>query len=235
MRKLKRFEHILIIVIFLGGIYGLSKSPRYQWTGKLIYRVETDKKIVALTFDDGPSDKNTEEVLAMLKEFSVSATFFMIGENIQKYPALAKKVFLEGHQIANHTLTHQRTLFSSVDFFMEEITKTDDLIKDLGFTEQIVFRPPFAKKLINLPLALEKLGKVSVTWDADSEDTKTQDVKILVDNVLSQIKPGSIILFHDGFARKDGTLSAAREVITQLKNQGYEFVTVNELIGGIIK
>jgi peptidoglycan-N-acetylglucosamine deacetylase len=218
-----------VVLVMAAIVYKLAGLPKFQLLGDLLYRVPTQDRVVALTFDDGPSPQNTQDLLVLLKEFEIKATFFMIGQNIEKYPELATLVFQAGHQIANHSYSHQRTLLSSVDFFKNEINRTDALIRDLGYQDEIVFRPPFGKKLLTLPWALQDLGKLSVTWDAESEDTETQDVTELRNNVLHHVTTGSIILFHDGFARKDGTLTAVREVIQNLKSQGYQFVTVNEL------
>jgi peptidoglycan/xylan/chitin deacetylase (PgdA/CDA1 family) len=220
---------IFLILAALVATWRLAKNPRYQLFGELLYRVETTDKVIALTFDDGPSPQNTEELLELLKEKNVPATFFMIGKNLDQYPEIAKKVFLAGHQIGNHTYSHERALFSGPDYFRDEIKKTDILIRNLGYNDEIVFRPPFGKKLISLPWVLKDLKKLTVTWDVESEDTETQDVEILKKHVLGKVRPGSIILFHDGFSRKDGTLAAVRSLIDDLRAQGYQFVTVNDL------
>jgi peptidoglycan/xylan/chitin deacetylase (PgdA/CDA1 family) len=230
---MKRSQKLLIGLLFLGLVatlvWRVAKDPHYMVTGELFYHAEISERAVALTFDDGPSPQNTEDLLLLLKEQKIPATFFMIGSNLEKYPDIAKDVFTAGHQIGNHTYSHQRTLFSSVEFFRGEIKQTDILIRNLGYNDEIVFRPPFGKKLINLPLALREMKKLAVTWDVESEDTESQDGDALATRVLNQVKPGSVILFHDGFARKEGTLKAVRIVIEALKAQGYQFMTVNEL------
>jgi peptidoglycan-N-acetylglucosamine deacetylase len=230
VRHFKKLMSLLVFVLFAAAaIYKVASFPQFQLFGEFLYRVPTQEKVIALTFDDGPSPHNTPEVLALLKEFGVPATFFMIGQNIEKYPELASQVFQAGHQIASHSYSHQRTLLSSVEYFTQEIQRTDELIRKLGYQDEIVFRPPFGKKLINLPLALQRTGKLSVTWDAESEDTETQEPAKLKENILRHATAGSIILFHDGFARKEGTLTAVREILQTFRSQGYRFVTVNEL------
>jgi peptidoglycan-N-acetylglucosamine deacetylase len=218
---------ILMVVGF--GLWLLSRSTSFQLFGDLIDRVETQEKVVALTFDDGPSPQNTPEILDILKEYSVPATFFMIGQNIEQYLELAERVLKEGHQIANHSYSHKRMVFTSLESCIDEISKTHALIRELGFQGEIVFRPPFGKKLFTLPLALQRLKVLSVTWDAESKDTEYQDSQTLESNVLSHVKPGSIILFHDGFGKKEGTIAAIKILISKLKLDGYTFLTVNEL------
>jgi len=230
MKILKYTVQALGVVLIVAFVFWkIARQPTFQFFGNLLYRVNTTDKIVALTFDDGPGPNNTEEVLSILKENSIPATFFMIGQNIEAQPELAKKVLAAGHQIANHSYSHKRMLLYGVDFCKNEILKTDQIIRSIGYKDEIVFRPPFGKKLFTLPLALKELGKLAVTWDAESNDTETQDARVLETNVMSNIKPGSIILFHDGFARKEGTLTALREVVKELKSEGYSFATVNEL------
>lgn len=207
----------------------IGRQPTFQFFGALLYRVNTPEKVVALTFDDGPSPENTEDVLKILRENSVKATFFLVGKNIERFPELARKVVSEGHQAANHSYSHRRMLLQSTAFCRDEIEKTDSLIRDVGYTEEIVFRPPFGKKLFSLPLALRELNKLSVTWDVEPEDTETQDATLLQKRVLDHAKPGSIILFHDGNARKEGTLAALPVIIRELRSQGYGFLTVNDL------
>jgi peptidoglycan/xylan/chitin deacetylase (PgdA/CDA1 family) len=223
---------VIIISFFLlfALVWRTSNNPKFQLFGSLVYRLETNKKVVALTFDDGPSPNNTIDILNLLNEYSIKATFFMIGQNIERYPEIASAVFKSGHDIGNHTYSHQRTLFGSVDFFRDEIQRTDELIRKIGYQEEIFFRPPFGKKLINLPLALKELEKTTVTWDVDSKDTKNQDPNWLKSKVLTNIEPGSIILFHDGFSKKEGTITTIRAVIEELKKQGYTFLTINELL-----
>ena len=216
-----------IFVLIL--IWKVAKQPSFQIFGDLIYRVDTPDRVVALTFDDVPSPHNTEEILAILRDNSIRATFFMVGKNIEKFPGLARAVLTDGHQLANHSFSHKRMIFDSTEFCRNEILKTDKAIRALGFQDEIVFRPPFGKKLVSLPWVLSDLGKLTVTWDAESEDTEYQDPDVLEQNVMSRVRRGSIILFHDGGGRKDATIKAVKSVVRILKAQGFTFLTVNEL------
>ncbi len=120
--------------------------------------VETNQKVVALTFDDGPT-KKVDSILAMLNKYDVKATFFLIGNEIEKNQEEAIKIVEAGHQVGNHTYSHQRMVFKSPSFIKEEIEKTDDIIKSIGYEGEIDFRPPNGKKLAALPYYLDKNKK----------------------------------------------------------------------------
>lgn len=210
-------------------LWQVARSPTYQLFGDLVARVPTRARVVALTFDDGPSPHNTKALLALLRRHAVRATFFVVGKNLERHPALAREMLAAGHQLGNHSYSHVRMLLRSPAFCTEEITRTDLLIRSLGYRGEIVFRPPFGKKLLALPLVLARLGKLSVTWDVEAEDTESQDPARLERTVLELAAPGSIILFHDGGRRKPGTLAAVERVIRRLRRRGFALVTVNEL------
>ena len=219
-----------IVWVLLFSFWRIVKNPRFQFFGDIYYRVQTTEKIVALTFDDGPNPNNTDLILDVLSKNRVSATFFMIGLNIEKYPEIAKRVFSRGHQLANHSYSHQRMIFQSREFCEDEIGKTDRLIRGTGYNGEIVFRPPYGKKFLSLPFTLARLHKKSVTWDSESDDTASQEPSILVEKALSHVGPGSILLFHDGGKLKPGTIDAIEKIIVNLQAQGYQFLRVNELL-----
>lgn len=207
-----------------------SKSTTMQIFGKLIEHGPMDKKCIALTFDDGPDPDNTPVILDVLARHDVIATFFMVGEQIQKHKDLAQRVVGAGHQVANHSLTHQRMIFRGPRFIRDEIEATDRLLRAVGYEGEIQFRPPYGRKLFVLPWVLRKMGKTTVLWNVESHDTETQQTDILVKNIFDKIVPGSIVLFHDGGATKPGTWAALDQTIIQLKTQGYNFSTVLQLM-----
>ena len=157
--------------LFYGG-YTLSRSRTYQLAGDIVSRIDTDKKVVALTFDDGPT-AYTPEILAMLDECGIHATFFLTGREIEENIALARDIAQAGHQIGNHSYSHQRMVLRSRAFIDDEIDTTNTLIRDAGYVGDICFRAPYCKKLLLLPLALSKRDMVSVTWDIEPDYTKT--------------------------------------------------------------
>lgn len=158
-------------ILFLVGftiasviVWKVSKSRNFQFFGEIISNVETTDKVVALTFDDGPwHPKYTQSVLDSLDSLNVKATFFLNGRAIENNITSAKNLVLAGHQIGNHSYSHKRMMFMSLDEIKGEIDSTNELIRTIGYDEEIYFRPPYGKKLAMLPYYLEQQGIVSVT------------------------------------------------------------------------
>lgn len=199
----------------------------FQLFGGLTYQVETDEKVVALTFDDGPT-KQTDEILDMLAHYKIKATFFLIGSDIEENPEEVKQIVQAGHQVGNHTYSHERMIFKSLEFIDTEITKTDQLIKDAGYMNEIVFRPPNGKKLFGLPYYLSKQEKETIMWNLEP-DSYFSSSSEMVQYVSDQITPGSIILMHPMYDQTGEELEAIKGIIETLLNEGYSFVTVDEL------
>ena len=129
---------ILFVSLLLFSIYKLMNSRTFQLFGGLTNQVETKQKVVALTFDDGPT-KNVDKILPLLDQYHAKATFFLIGNEMEKNPLEAKKIAHEGHQIGNHTYSHQRMVFKSPSFIKVEIEKTDKLIRKTGYKGEKIF------------------------------------------------------------------------------------------------
>lgn len=225
----------LVVLGLLVGLWQLSRSWTFQLFGELYPRVETPEKVVALTFDDGPKRGQTEEILGILKRHGVRASFFMVGRNVERNPELAARVLAEGHELGNHSYSHHRLVLKSPSYVQEEIDKTDALLRGVGVKGEILFRAPHGKKLVVLPWLLSRSGRKHITFDVVPRDDATQDVGLLTSRVMESVRPGSIILFHDGGRDKPGTVQAVDIVLGKLKEQGYRFVTVSELLalGGV--
>jgi peptidoglycan-N-acetylglucosamine deacetylase len=217
---------LLLILLFL-GTFQLSKSRTFQLFGGIISEVETNEKVVALTFDDGPTE-NVEQILPLLDKYNAKATFFLIGQDIEKYPEGVKKIDESGHQIGNHTYTHNRMVFKSPSFIKDEIEKTDKLLREAGYEEEIDFRPPYGKKLFGLPYYLNKNNSETIMWNLEP-DTYYTTVSDKVNYVKENVKPGSIILMHPMYDDTGKELQAIEEVLQALSKEGYQFVTIDEL------
>ena len=229
--RMKRWMVGTVVVLgIVVGLWRLSNARSVQVFGELYQRVETPERVVALTFDDGPGPANTPVVLELLARHQVKATFFMVGRNIEQHRELAARVLAEGHQLGNHSYSHKRMVLSSPSFIEEEISRTDALLREAGAQGEILFRAPFGKKLFVLPWLLARDHRKSILFDVVPDDHELQDADVLTSRVLGATRPGSIILFHDGWAAKPGTLEAVDRVLRQLKAQGYRFVTVSELL-----
>lgn len=202
-------------------------ASTYQLFGDITAHVETDEKVIALTFDDGPT-KKVNELLPILDQYNAKVTFFLIGQEIEEHPEEAQKIVTNGHQIGNHTFSHQRMVFKSNAFIKEEIEKTDQLIQRIGYTDAIAVRPPYGKKLIGLPNYLHKHNRETIMWNLEPDtyySTAEEKIKYVKDN----IQPGSIILMHPMYDDTDNELQAIESILQALTNDGYSFVTVNEL------
>ncbi|WP_257458815.1 polysaccharide deacetylase family protein [Archangium lipolyticum] len=220
----------LVVLGLLVGLWQLSRSWTFQLFGELHARVETSEKVVALTFDDGPRPGQTEAILDILKRHGVRASFFMVGRNIERHRELAARVLAEGHQLGNHSYSHRRLIFKSPSYVREELDRTDALLRGLGVEGELLFRAPNGKKLVVLPWLLSRSGRKHITFDVVPRDDAEQDVELLTSRVMEAVRPGSIILFHDGGQEKPGTVKAVDIVLGRLRAQGYRFVTVSELL-----
>lgn len=198
-------------------------SRTFQLFGGLTNSVETNQKVVALTFDDGPT-KNVDSVLAVLNHYNIKATFFLIGNEIETNQKEAEEIVKAGHQVGNHTYSHNRMIFKSTSFIKEEIEKTDNLIRRIGYEDEIDFRPPNGKKLLALPYYLNKHKKDTITWNIEPDSAVDK-----IDYVKQNIKNGSIILLHPMYDETGEQLKLIEDIIKLLLDEDYEFVTVNDL------
>ena len=178
----------------------------------------------ALTFDDGPDIRYTSLLLDGLKEREVKASFFLLGEKIEQYPELVCRMQEEGHLVGNHTYHHVQLDKLNETKAREEILKTNNLIYETTGVYPQYMRPPFGAWKKNLELCVEMLP---VFWTIDTLDWKVKDTEKIVRTVQEQIEDGAIILMHDEY---DTSVDAALQVADDLKAQGYELVTVDQLI-----
>jgi peptidoglycan/xylan/chitin deacetylase (PgdA/CDA1 family) len=218
---------IVVVSAVLSGLYVLMNSRTYQVAGRLVDRVETDEKVVALTFDDGPTAR-TPDVLRTLGELRVPATFYLVGEDLAAHPEYGAAIVGAGHEIGNHSYTHRRMVLVSGDTVREEIERTDAEIRRAGYPGPISFRPPYGKKLWTLPHYLADHDRTSVTWDVEPDSAGVASREAIIGDALARTRPGSIILLH--VMHGPDSLAAVPEIVNRLRAQGYRFVTVSELL-----
>ncbi|MCI9645276.1 MAG: polysaccharide deacetylase family protein [Lachnospiraceae bacterium] len=185
---------------------------------------QAEKKKVAITFDDGPHPQYTPEMLAGLKERNVKATFFLLGEEVEKYPELVKQIHEEGHLIGNHSYKHEQLSKLAMEQACAQVARTNEAIYKLTGTYPSYLRPPFGDWRQELDC---KVNMVEVLWDVDTRDWSIQDHAKIVEKALKDVQENDIILMHDGY---ETSVTAAMEIIDTLQKQGYEFVTVDEMI-----
>lgn len=206
-----------------------SAPQRFQ--GQVVDRAQLsgDEKVIALTFDDGPWEQ-TPEVLGILKEMDVKATFFWVGKNVQTYPEMAKQVVAAGHAIGNHTWDHP-TSYMDRETAAKQIDSTNDYIFETAGVRTALFRPPGGALRNGLADYARNRQDVVVLWSVDTLDWQaTTSVQMLVSTVLNDAKPGGIVLMHDGGGNRWRTVEALPAIIAGLRDLGYRFVTVPELL-----
>ena len=207
--------------------------------GKNVVRLNTDQRIVALTYDDGPNPPYTDHLLDVLAKHDVKATFFLIGNRIEKHPETVNRMIAEGHQIGNHTYSHPLLGFLPPFYVRREIERTDNLLQrchpDGVFkVGEIVFRAPLLTRFLPVAWVLARENRAHISCNVWSWDWTTQNPDKITEKVLKKTRPGSIIVLHDGKAEnKDanrlGTIEATDRIIAALKRDGYGFVRLSDV------
>jgi peptidoglycan/xylan/chitin deacetylase (PgdA/CDA1 family) len=221
----------IVLIVLAASAVALREvinSSTFQLFGDYVARVDTAERVVALSFDDGPTPWHTPKVLDVLDRHRVKATFFMMGRNVERFPAVARDVLQRGHEIGNHSYSHPKLVLMSPQRVRDEIERTDALLRAIGVAGDIHFRPPHAAKFIVLPWVLRDMKKLSVLGDVDPEEWKGYTAPVLTASILRQTRPGSIIGLHDPNGAE--TLKALDTVLTSLTAQGYRIETVSQLV-----
>ncbi len=225
------FIILLVLVAAFFCTWRLSRSRTYQLFGEIVPRIETNEKVVALTFDDGPAPY-ASVVLDTLAARHVTATFFLIGSQIAEDPEDARRIVAAGHQVGNHSWSHVRMVFKSPSFIAREIEDTDRQIRNAGYHGKIEFRSPYCKKLVALPWYLARHHRRNITWDVEPESDPKIDghTDRIIADVLAYARPGSIIILHPMYGNRAPTRAAVGPIIDGLRARGYSFATVDQLI-----
>ncbi len=241
------FILFILIWVFLDRRYNLSPAA-YAWIlfayllvlfcgtyfiqlgyfFKSVCSAGTDKKEIALSFDDGPAESFTPFILDVLKAGKVEAAFFCIGKKIPANEHLLRRIVEEGHIIGNHSYSHH-PLFDifSAERMLEDITQMNELTNHNTGLEPKFFRPPYGVTNPNLKKAVERGGFISIGWSIRSMDTMIRNENRLLQKILQSLKPGAIVLLHD---TSPSTMKILKELITQIRQKGYEIVRLDKMI-----
>lgn len=206
----------------------LVVAPGMMGSDQVIKKVPTTHKVVALTIDDGPHYKTTPQMLAVLKEKHVKLTLFILGENAARHPEILAQAVGEGHEIATHGYSHNLLTKMSPKEVAEEMDKTEQAITIVA-PKPILFRPPGGAYNENVITEARKRGYTTILWSVDPGDWRRPSVEQVVDTVMKNVKPGSIVLLHEGQYPLP-TPEAIGIIIDRLQQQGYSIVTVSELL-----
>ncbi len=222
---------ILVLILCAIGLREVSRSTTWQIMGDLIHHGDRNQKVIALTFDDGPTAKYTAEILEILKAHQVPATFFLIGKFVDERPQSVAQIAQHGHEIGNHSYSHKRMALRTPAWIRTELIKTDQAIRHVGYTGPIQFRPPFGRKLLMLPYVLSSDNRTTYMWslapEADLGTDATADQ--IAHYTINATKPGDILLLHLMYSHRDQVRAALPQIIIGLKSQGYTFVTLSNL------
>ena len=219
----------LILCLVLGCTVLITASFNMGWQVflKSFTHKKTTKKVIALTFDDGPHPEFTPKVLALLKQYDAKATFFCIGKHIEKHPELLKAIADAGHAIGNHSYTHSNTIgFKNKREWIAEIERTDAIIKQITAGKTKLFRPPFGVTTPHLSSALKTTNHVCVGWNIRTFDTFFKSPKIISKRIIKRITPGAIILLHD---KQENCIPVLEHILHTLQSEHYAMVTIKAL------
>lgn len=196
--------------------------------GVTFSRVSITQPYVAMTFDDGPHPQNTPRLLDMLRERNIKATFYVIGRNVDLYPALTRRIVAEGHEIGNHTYTHRNLTTLSADAVRTEFNKTRDAIAKAAGVQPRTMRPPYgALRQDQRQWIHSEFGYPTILWSVDPRDWQRPGPSVVTSRILAGTTPGGIVLAHDLHAP---TVDAMPATLDGLLRKGYKFVTVSQLL-----
>ena len=190
-----------------------------------LYYLHDSSKSIALTIDDGPDPVYTPQVLRLLHQYHVTATFSMIGVHVAAYPHLARAVAEAGHLIANHTWTHANLTRAPAHRVRSELTRASDAIHAATGAHPALFRAPYGAWTAAVIRQCEQMKMIPMDWSVDPRDWAKPGVRRIVRRIMTQTRPGSIILEHDGGGNRSQTVAALRIVLPQLLDEGYHFAT----------
>lgn len=222
----------LCLISFLLVLCVASGTPVYANShGAVYFRNSAAKKQIALTFDDGPHPRYTPRILSILERFHVTATFFIIGINAERYPDTLKQIAESGCEIGNHTYSHTSLLHRSSKEIRKEIEDCQQVIERLVGVRTSLFRPPQGANSPCVKTVSRELEYDVILWSIDTEDWALTPSREIYQDLIKNLKGGDIILMHDYVSGGNTTCDALERIIPDLLSRGYEFVTVSELIG----
>ncbi|MBO0960488.1 polysaccharide deacetylase family protein [Neobacillus sp. MM2021_6] len=210
----------------------MIKRKQVEPTGQVIWEVATHKKVIALTFDDGPDPVYTPQILLLLEKFGAHATFFQIGNRMELYPDIVEQVVEAGHELGNHSMTHPYENKVGFHQMRNEVILADRIIQKYQPNHPKLFRPPGGYLDTALLQEAKEQGYKVVLWSYHQElrDWSLPGALSIANHVISHARHGDILLLHDSGGDRSQTIQALKIFLPALKEQGYNFVTVSELL-----
>ena len=214
-----------------------SMSPKSQFYGHTFTGRPGGEREIALTFDDGPNDPYTFQLLEIMQRRGVKATFFMIGKYVDQRPDIARAVSQAGHQVGNHTYSHPNLIFRSKWQLRDEIARCERALQDaVGERHTKLMRPPFGGRRPVTLRTVRAMGLTPVMWNVTGFDWSAKSAEAIEGKVTRQVRGGDVVLLHDGGHLRFGTdrsltVKATERLIEKYQGEGYEFRTVGEMMG----
>jgi peptidoglycan/xylan/chitin deacetylase (PgdA/CDA1 family) len=213
-----------------------SMAPTGQWYGRAFTGLRRGSRQLALTFDDGPNDPHTLRLLEVLSRHNVKATFFLIGHYVKQRPDIARELVRAGHIVGNHTFNHPNLIFASARETTMQLRDCEQALTDAVGEHSRLFRPPFGGRRPGTLKIARALSLEPVMWNVTGWDWKRKPAEYVEQKVSQQIRGGDVILLHDGShvafgADRSQSVVAADRLIARYKSEGYEFVTVPQMMG----
>jgi len=229
---LKLFRLIPSIVVLLVLLPAFPRAASLFWQSETIHKAPVKEPLIALTFDDGPHPEYTIQLLDVLDSYNVKATFFLVGNLMEKYPDIVKQIVARGHAIGNHTYSHPPNMeLETHASVITELDRTDAVIKKITGMKTDLFRPPKGLVDGNLLSIAEQKGFKTILWTVCADNREAPTPELMAKRVTDRISPGAIILAHDGrYKSRWKDVAATPIIIERLIIAGYHFVTVPELI-----
>ena len=214
-----------------------SMAPTGQWYGRTFTSLARGTKQLALTYDDGPNDPHTLRLLEGLAKHNVRATFFLIGRYVQQRPDIVREVVKAGHVIGNHTFTHPLLTFKTAAEVRKELSECRSAIQDAVGEHSNLFRPPFGGRRPAVLHVVRDLGLEPIMWNVTGYDWNAPPAAVIEKKVSSQMRGGDVILLHDGGHKQMGadrsqTVLATDHLTTRYKSEGYDFLTIQQMLVG---
>lgn len=212
-----------------------SMAPTGQWFGRAFTGLGRGSKRLALTYDDGPNDPHTQRLLDVLARHEVRATFFLIGRYVQRRPDIVRDLMKAGHTVGNHTFTHPLLIFKTAGEIRSQLESCNHAVTDAVGEHSNLFRPPFGGRRPAVLRMARRLGLEPIMWNVTGYDWNATTAEQIERNVTRQVRGGNVILLHDGGHREFGadrsyTVTATDRLISRYKSEGYEFVTIPEMM-----
>jgi peptidoglycan/xylan/chitin deacetylase (PgdA/CDA1 family) len=212
-----------------------SMAPTGQWFGQTFTGLPRGSRQIALTYDDGPNDPHTPRLLEVLAKHNVHATFFLIGRYVQQHPEIVREIVQAGHVVGNHTFTHPLLIFKREAEIREELVRCRASLQDAIGEPSKLFRPPFGGRRPAVLRVARELGLEPIMWNVTGYDWNAPSAEAIERKIAKRIRGGDVILLHDGGHKQLGadrsqTVIATERLITRYKNEGYEFVTISQMM-----